>query len=155
LSDLRGPIGELLTDYGWLIDNDRLEEWVELFTEDGRYDVIPRDNYDRHLPLCLISCKNRSMIRDRILSLRVANEYNLHYDRHVIGPPKILEQDSVSARIEASYVVLQTDQGGNSKVFSTGAYHALLVLDDGRMRIRDNVVVVDTFCVPTLIATPI
>lgn len=155
MSDLRILAGELLIEYGWLIDNDKLEEWAELFTEDARYDIIPRENYDRGLPLCLVSCKNRAMIRDRILTLRVANEYNIHYDRHIIGPAKIIEQDQRSVRIEANYLVLQTDQGGNSKVFSTGAYRDLLILDNGRMRIKDKVVVVDTFCVPTLIATPI
>lgn len=155
MSTLRTAVSELLVDYGWLLDNDKLEQWAELFTEDGRYDVIPRENYERGLPLGLISCKNRAMIRDRILALRIANEYNIHYDRHVIGPARILQQDSDGARIEANYLVVQTDHGGNSKVFSAGAYHARLVHDAGGLRIRENVVVADTFCVPTLIATPI
>lgn len=153
--EMRNLIADLLVEYGWRIDNDKLEDWVELFTEDARYDVIPRDNYERGLPLCLISCKNRAMIRDRILALRVANEYNLHFDRHIISTAKIIEQGDETIRIEANYVVLQTDQTGSSKVFSTGVYHDLLVLENGRLLIKDKVVVVDTFCVPTLIATPI
>jgi len=145
----------LMAEYGMALDEDRLEDWVELFDEQCDYRVVTRENVEQGLPNVLMWCDNKNMLRDRVESYREVNEYNLHYDRHVIGPPKILQQDGVSARIEANYVVLQTDQGGNSKVFSTGAYHALLVLDDGRMRIRDNVVVVDTFCVQTLIATPI
>ena len=155
MSGMRELVDELLADYAWLIDNDKLEEWAELFTEDARYDIIPRENYDRGLPLCLISCKNRAMIRDRILALRIANEYNIHYDRHIIGPTKIIEQNETTVRIEANYLVVQTNQDGDSKVFSTGVYRDLLVLVDGRLRIKDKVVVADTFRVPTLIATPI
>jgi anthranilate 1,2-dioxygenase small subunit len=155
MTDMRTLARELLIDYGWLIDNDKLEEWANLFTEDARYDIIPRENYERGLPLCLISCKNQAMIRDRILALRMANEYNIHYDRHIIGPAKIIEQDQNSIRIEANYLVMQTNQGGHSKIFSTGVYRDLLVIQNDRLRIREKIVVADTFCVPTLISTPI
>lgn len=155
MNRVRELVDELLADYAWLIDNDKLEEWTELFTEDARYDIIPRENHERGLPLCLISCKNRAMIRDRVLALRVANEYNIHYDRHIIGPTKIIGHDEGTVRIEANYLVLQTSQAGDSKVFSTGVYRDLLVLVEGRLRIKDKVVIADTFRVPTLIATPI
>jgi len=155
MSRMRELVDEVLAEYAWLIDNDKLEGWTELFTEDARYDIIPRENHDRGLPLCLISCKNRAMIRDRILALRIANEYNIHYDRHIIGPTKIAEQDESTVRIEANYLVVQTNQDGDSKVFSAGVYRIFLVLVDGRLRIKDMVVVADTFRVPTLIATPI
>jgi 3-phenylpropionate/cinnamic acid dioxygenase small subunit len=155
MRDWRSLVADFLIEYAWLLDNDKLEEWVQLFEAEGRYKVVPRDNYDRGLSLGLLSCKNRSMIRDRILALRIANEYNIHYDRHIVGPAKIMGQSDESIRIQVNYLVVQTDQGGNSKVFSTGVYHDELVLRDDRLLIRDKLVVVDTFCVPTLIATPL
>lgn len=151
----RAAIDDLFTDYGWLLDNDKLEEWTGLFTESARYDVIPRENFDRGMPLCLIACRNRTMLRDRILALRVANQFNIHHDRHVIGRSKIVEEGAGRARVETNYLVLQTDQGGSTKVFSAGAYRSVVVREDGAMRLAEQIVVVDTFCVPTLIATPI
>lgn len=32
--------------YVSLIDTDRLEEWPNLFTEDGVYEVVPKENAD-------------------------------------------------------------------------------------------------------------
>lgn len=155
MRDWRNLVADFLVEYAWLLDNDKLQEWVQLFEPEGRYNVVPRDNYDQGLSLGLLSCKNRSMIQDRILALRVANEYNIHYDRHIVGPAKLIEQLGDSIRIEANYLVVQTDQGGYSKVFSAGVYRDDLVLRDERLLIRDKLVVVDTFCVQTLIATPL
>lgn len=151
----RALIQDLMAEYAWRLDNDRLEEWAELFTEDARYEIVPRDNHVRGLPLALISCRNRAMLRDRILALRVANEYNIHQDRHIIGPARVMSEQEDGLRIEANYVVVQTDSGGHSKVFSAGVYKDWLQRRDGQLFIREKIVVVDTFCVPTLIATPL
>ena len=48
---LREQAHELLETYGRLLDEDRLEDWVELFAEDCRYEIISRENRDQNLPL--------------------------------------------------------------------------------------------------------
>lgn len=151
----REQIQDLLAEYAWRLDNDKLEAWTELFTEDARYEILPRDNVDRGYPLALMCCRNQAMLRDRVLALRVANEYNLHYDRHVIGVPKYMGAGGDEIALEANYVVIQTDQHGASKVFSSGVYQDRIAVRDGVMRIKEKRVIVDTFCVPTLIATPL
>ena len=40
-----------------LLDAVRLEEWVECFTDDGRYYILSRENYERKLPLRLFQCR--------------------------------------------------------------------------------------------------
>jgi len=151
----REQVEDLLAEYAWRLDNDKLEEWTELFTQDARYEILPRDNLDRGYSLALMCCRNQAMLRDRVLALRVANEYNLHYDRHVISVPKYISVGDEEIVFEANYVVIQTDQHGNSKVFSSGVYKDRVVMQDGILRIKEKLVVVDTFCVPTLIATPL
>lgn len=155
MTQYREGIQDLLAEYAWLLDNDKLEEWTELFTPDARYEILPRDNVDRGYPLALMCCRNQAMLRDRVLALRVANEYNLHYDRHVIGIPKYMSVSHDELAFEVNYVVIQTDQHGSSKVFSSGVYKDRVAVEDGVMRIKEKLVVVDTFCVPTLIATPL
>lgn len=155
MTQYREQIQDLLVEYAWRLDNDKLEEWTELFTEDARYEILPRDNVDRGFPLALMCCRNQAMLRDRILALRVANEYNIHYDRHIINAPKIMDVQFDEICIEANYLVVQTNQDGVSKVFSAGVYKdRIKVIDDG-LRFKEKLVVVDTFCVPTLIATPL
>ena len=155
MTQYREQIQDLLVEYAWRLDNDKLEEWTELFTEDARYEILPRDNVDRGFPLALMCCRNQAMLRDRILALRVANEYNIHYDRHIINEPKIMEVVGDEICIEANYLVVQTSQEGVSKVFSAGVYKDRIKVINGSLRFKEKLVVVDTFCVPTLIATPL
>lgn len=63
----------LQEEYVGLIDTDRLEEWPELFTEDGIYEIVPKENADLGLPVGIMHCFGRPMMRDRIVSLREAN----------------------------------------------------------------------------------
>ncbi|MSP98456.1 MAG: anthranilate 1,2-dioxygenase, partial [Betaproteobacteria bacterium] len=37
-------------EYAYLIDEDRLEDWVECFTDDCLYRIVPRENLDAGLP---------------------------------------------------------------------------------------------------------
>ena len=53
----RVEIYDLFADYGYCLDEDRLEEWVDLFSADCTYKIIPRDNYDLNLPLTLMLCE--------------------------------------------------------------------------------------------------
>ncbi len=93
---------ELLFEYVARIDADRLEEWLDLFTEDARYQVVPRENVEQDLPASVILCTNKNMLRDRIVSLREANEYNLHYCRHLVSAPRVAELGADRVRLRAT-----------------------------------------------------
>jgi anthranilate 1,2-dioxygenase small subunit len=141
----------LMAEYGMALDEDRLEDWVELFAEDCDYRVVTRENVEQGLPNVLMWCDNKNMLRDRIESYRHVNEYNPHYDRHVIGPLRMLGETA----FEASYSLFQTDLEGNSRLFSVGRYRVEAVMAGGGARIRTMLVVADTGTIPSLLATPI
>jgi anthranilate 1,2-dioxygenase small subunit len=146
---------ELMAEYADRIDSDRLEEWLDLFTEDARYDVIPRENVEQGLRVSLMVCANKAQLRDRITALRSANEYNLHYDRHVISAIKARAADDGTYEIGANYAVFQTNLEGQSRLFSVGRYQDRARLENGRLLLCDKRVIVDTYSVPTLLATPL
>lgn len=153
----RERIEQLLADYVHAIDQDRLEDLPALFAEDGQYKILSRENVELNLPITLFHCNNINMLRDRILSLREANVYNPHYDRHVVGPIRMVREVGNLAEIEAGYALYQTTLEGESRLFSVGMYKDTIVFDDddGSARFKDKIVVVDTFAVPTLLSTPI
>src|SRR3954463_6024239 len=91
--------------YARLLDDDRLEEWPDLFVERGVYKVIPRENLDRQPALPIFFCDSRAMMQDRIKSLRQANVYNLHYARHVVSNIEILSEHDGSFEVAACYTV--------------------------------------------------
>ena len=148
----RAAVCDLLAEYGALIDMAKFDEWLDLFTEDCRYQIVPRENFDRGLPAALVFCHSRAMLEDRIRALREANKYNIHTDRHVIGLPRILH-DGMS--VETPFAVFQTDQEGETRLFATGLYRDRLEVSGQRLKIRDKLILLDTFAVPTLLATPL
>lgn len=153
--EARLAIEDLLTDYGHLIDSDQLEDWLDFFVEDCVYKIIPRENVARGLPLSLVLCENKNMLRDRILSLRKANIYNIHTDRHLISGIRVVGETDGIHSVEASYAVFQTNQDGETRVFSVGKYVDKVVFVDDRPKFKEKIVVVDTASIPTLLATPL
>jgi anthranilate 1,2-dioxygenase small subunit len=148
----RAAICDLLAEYAALIDMAKFGEWLGLFAEECRYQIVPRENFDRGLPAALIFCDSRAMLEDRIRALREANKYNIHTDRHVIGLPRIFED---GLALEAPFAVFQSDQEGETRLFATGLYRDRLEIVGRGLKIRDKLILLDTFAVPTLLATPL
>jgi anthranilate 1,2-dioxygenase small subunit len=145
----------LLESYGRLLDEDKLEDWIELFDTQAHYEILSRENVEQGLLLALMLCDNKDMIYDRIFSLREANIYNLHYDCHILGLPRAAPLETGEIQVSCAYSLYQSTPEGVSRLFSVGRYSMLLVESDGRLKIRKQVVTVDTSAILTLLATPI
>jgi 3-phenylpropionate/cinnamic acid dioxygenase small subunit len=146
---------DLYAAYGALIDAAEWNAWLGLFAATCRYQIIPRENAELGLPAGLIFCDSRAVLEDRITALREANKYNIHWDRHVIGLPRMLGDAKAEFSVEAPFAVYQSDQEGSSRLFATGLYRDRIVSESGGLKFRDKVVLLDTFAVPSLLATPL
>ncbi len=153
--DTRLAIDDLFADYGALLDGDRLEDWLELFVEDCVYEILPRENVELGLPVSLMLCENKNMLRDRIVSLREANEYSIHTDRHVISNVRIKGAVEGGYAVEASYAMFQADNEGNGSLYSFGSYVDEVVLDGDAAKFRRKSVIVDNWSIPHMLSTPI
>ena len=111
---------DLFTRHGSLLDDDRFDEWVDLFTDDCEYLVIARENHDRGLPLATIRCESKGYLKDRVVAVRETSMYAPRSQRHVVGAP--LQQ--ADGTWTASYAVFQTLVDEPTQVFSTGRYVA-------------------------------
>ena len=151
----RDALAGLMAEYGMALDEDRLEDWVELFDEACDYKVVTRENVEQSLPNVLMWCDNKNMLRDRVESYRQVNLYNLHYDRHVLGPLRFVKQEGSAWTFEVSYSLFQTELEGASRLFSVGRYRVEARVEDGVGRLKSVSVVADTGLVPSLLATPI
>jgi anthranilate 1,2-dioxygenase small subunit len=137
------------------LDNDRLEAWPTLFTEDCLYEIVPKENADMGLPIGIIYCNNQKMLRDRVVSLRNANIFEEHSYRHMTsGLCVVAEKDGV-IETESNYVVVQTRTNGESNVYQAGKYYDKVVRTDAGLRYQSKRVIYDTSRVQTLLATPI
>jgi len=145
----------LMAEYGMALDEDRLEDWVELFEEACDYRIVTRENVEQGLPNVLIWCDNKNMLRDRVESYRNVNLYNPHYDRHVIGLLRLVGEKDGLWTFDASYSLFQTDLEGESRLFSVGRYRVEARVEGKAAKLKTVTVIADTGQIPSLLATPI
>ena len=141
--------------YIGVIDTERLEEWPELFTEDAIYEIVPKENADLGLPMGIMHCFGRPMLRDRILALRQANLYEPHTYRHMTSGLEFEQVDENTIDMQSNYVVVQTLTDGESRVYQAGRYFDRVVRTDDGWRYQRKRAVYDTSRVQTLLVTPI
>jgi len=151
----RFALYDLFAAYGALIDAAEFDVWLSLFAAICTYYIVPRENYERGLPAGLVYCDSRAVLEDRIRALREANKYNIHTDRHLIGLPRLTGEEGEAKLVEAPFTVYQTDQEGETRLFATGLYRDRIVIEVGGLKFRDKLVLLDTFAVPSLLATPL
>jgi 3-phenylpropionate/cinnamic acid dioxygenase small subunit len=138
-----------------LIDENRLDEWLDCFEERSSYIVIPRDNHVRGFEAALMHCSTKARLADRVLCLQKANKVNPHYDRHILGGSLVGSSNEGIMEVDTNFMVVQTDLDGASKLFCAGSYKDRIRVDGTSPQIVGRRVIVDTFSVPTMLATPL
>lgn len=152
---LRLRIEALAADYVHCIDEDRLELWPDFFTEDGQYRVLTRENHEQGLPLGLIYCDGKGMLRDRISALRVANVFEPHVYCHITGALKLLERTGGETRTQSNFTVMRTMANGAMSVFACGRYLDRIVEADDGLKYAERTVILDSRRIDTLLVIPI
>ncbi|HZR68717.1 MAG TPA: aromatic-ring-hydroxylating dioxygenase subunit beta [Burkholderiales bacterium] len=152
---LRLRVEDLSARYVHCIDDDRLEEWPELFVERGRYRVTTAENHERGLPLPIVYADSRAMLRDRVAALRQANIYEPQRYRHLVSSLIVDRVDANTAEAVSNFHVVRVMQTGESMLFATGRYLDRVRLDGGRALFEERVVVLDSRAIDTLLAIPL
>jgi len=152
---LRYEIEELLAEYAAVLDAVDLERWPEFFTEQCFYEVIPRDNYDRGLPLALMRCESKGMLRDRVTAMRDTMMYEPRYLRHLISGIRVTGQTPAGITVEANYAVFETPVDAMTRVFNVGRYIDRLVREHGQLKFAEKHCVFDSLLVPNSLIYPI
>jgi anthranilate 1,2-dioxygenase small subunit len=153
---LHHEVNNFNSAYAAALDEQRLTDWVEMFTDDAFYIFISRENADKGMPVGLIYCDSKGMIYDRAFALEKTAMYAPRYLRHIIGNLQILGQDQDGAiRARANYVVIQVlYDRPEAKLHQVGVYHDVFRRVDGALKlaerrcIYDNLLVDNALCLP-------
>jgi len=146
---------ELNALYVECIDDDRLEEWPDLFVANCTYSVVARENHERNLMLSAIYCDSKGMLADRIVSLRKANIFPVHSYRHILGPTRIVSGDNVKVTAQTNYVVFMTRADGRTEIYNSGKYIDEIDCSGERALFISKVAVFDTNVIDTMMVRPI
>jgi len=152
---LRLRIEALYAEYAQTIDDDLLEEWPELFVENGTYRVTTRENHGKGLSLAIMYCDGRGMMSDRISALRLANIYEPHVYCHLTSSVRVVDSTPEEIQTQANFAVIRTMQEGEQTIFACGRTFDRIVEAGGRLLFKDRLVVLDSRQVDTLLVIPI
>ena len=146
---------QLYADYASTVDAGDWDGWCNFFTDDCTYRLVPRENHERGLPLATLAFESKGMLQDRAYAVRETLFHDPYYQRHVIGPVRVLRVDGEAIHCEANYAVFRTKLSGLSTVFNVGRYIDLVQRTASGLRFKSRVCVYDSEMIPNSIIYPI
>jgi len=154
---LHRDIEDFNNAYAAALDDGRLNDWAEMFTDDAFYVIISRENADRGMPVGLVYCENKGMIQDRAFAVAKTEMFAPRYLRHIIGNTQILgEDDNGDIRARANYVVVQVlFDRPEAKLHQVGVYHDKFRRVGGELRLAERRCVYDNLLVDNALCLPV
>jgi anthranilate 1,2-dioxygenase small subunit len=154
---LRHEVETFNTIYATALDEQRLMDWVELFADDALYVVLSRENFERNLPVGLIYCENKGMIRDRAFALKETAMFAPRYLRHMIANLTVQEEASDGTIVaRANYVVLQVlFDRPDATLHQVGTYYDRFRRTPNGLKLAERRCVYDNLLVPNALCLPV
>ena len=146
---------QLYADYASTVDAGDWEGWCEFFCDDCEYRLVPRENFERGLPLATLFFESKGMLKDRAYAIRETLFHDPYYQRHVVGAPRLLRVDGERLECEANYAVFRTKLSGLTTVFNVGRYLDTVLRTPQGLKFASRVCVYDSEMIPNSIIYPI
>jgi salicylate 5-hydroxylase small subunit len=146
---------QLQAAYAAAVDAADWDAWCELFIDDCRYRLQPRENHDRGLPLATLSFESKGMLQDRIYGIRETLFHDPYYQRHVLGPTLVRGREAGRIHTETNYAVYRTKLSEPTTVFNVGRYLDEIVRTPEGLRFATRLVIYDSELIPNSIIYPI
>ncbi|CAB3826380.1 MAG: aromatic-ring-hydroxylating dioxygenase subunit beta [Achromobacter pulmonis] len=154
-TSLRARLRDFYDDYAYCLDEGRLEEWPDFFTEDCHYRVLSRENHDAGLPLGLIYCMNKNMLRDRVTALRETTMFEPRSLRHFISGVRVIEAQDDRVVAQANFAVMESLSDREPTLNMVGRYLDELRLTPQGPRLTRRDCVYDNYRVRTSLIVPL
>src|SRR5262245_20503310 len=153
--ELRLELEELYAGYSACLDEERFEDWPAFFTDPCVYQIVPRDNFERGLPLATWLCESRGYLLDRVTAIRKTAVYAPRYLRRMVSGIRALGWSDGLLEVRANYLALETLQDELTRVFNVGQYRDKLVVDGGKLKFREKLCIFDSILVPNSLIYPL
>jgi salicylate 5-hydroxylase small subunit len=152
---LRARVEALYADYTEALNEDRFEDWPNLFTEACFYLITSRENHERKLPLGLMRAQSRGMLQDRVTAIRKTAMYGPRSIRRVYSGVRIVKQEGARIHSSSSYIAVETLPDELSRVFNAGRSEDVIEFDGERMLFASRIVIYDTLLIPNTLVYPL
>jgi 3-phenylpropionate/cinnamic acid dioxygenase small subunit len=153
--ELRLAAEELYADYTACLDEERFEEWPEFFVDQCVYKIVPRENFERGLPLATWLCESKGYLEDRVVAIRKTSVYAPRLIRRLVSGIRILGWTGELLEVRASYAAFETLTDELTRVFNVGQYRDRLAVEDGRLKFKEKLCIFDSLLVPNSLIYPL
>jgi anthranilate 1,2-dioxygenase small subunit len=153
--ELRLELEELYAEYVACLDEERFEAWPDFFTDDAVYRIIPRENFDRGLPIATLHCESKGYLKDRVIAIRQTSVYAPRYMRRLVSNLRILGWQDGWLEVRANYAAFETLHDEMTRVFSVGRCHDKLVVVDDSLKFKEKLVIFDSELIPSSLIYPL
>ncbi|MDE2765328.1 MAG: aromatic-ring-hydroxylating dioxygenase subunit beta [Chloroflexota bacterium] len=141
----RQQVEDFLFEEAALLDEWRLYEWLDLFTQECGYYVPPTDvpDGDHHTSLFLIA-DDRDRLESRVSQLKgrfVHAEYPNSRTRRLISNVRIREASGDTLRVTSNFIVYRMRLEVTDAY--VGRYEHTLVHEDGGLKIKERRAILD------------
>ncbi|HEX4737317.1 MAG TPA: aromatic-ring-hydroxylating dioxygenase subunit beta [Allosphingosinicella sp.] len=151
----RSDLREFYEDVAACLDAEALADFPAFFTEDAKYQVISRENYDDGLEHAPIFCLGRAMIEDRITATVEAALYQPRSLRHFISGVRVVEAGADEVRTEANFLIVESLIEQEPQILMVGRYLDRVVREEGALRFRERTCVYDNYRIRTTLVIPV
>lgn len=153
--DLRLELDELYAQYAGCLNEERFEDWPNFFVEQCVYKIVPRENFERGLPLATMLCESRGYLLDRVVAIRKTAVYAPRAIRRLVSGLRIIGWTGEVLEARADYAVFETLIDDLTRVFNVGEYRDRIVVDGGCLRFKEKICVFDSQLVPNSLIYPL
>ena len=154
-ADLRADVADLHAAYAACLDDGRFDDWPDFFTDDCVYRVVPRENFERGFPLAIMDLSGTGMLRDRVYGVSSTLFHAPYYQRHIIGPTRIVARDGDMLECRTNYLVVRTKRDLPSEIFNAGEYRDRIAVTGAGLRFVEKLCIFDSELIPNSIIYPI
>jgi anthranilate 1,2-dioxygenase small subunit len=151
---LRREVEDFHAAYADTLDRGDIEGWPEFFTEDAVYRVVARDNLEAGLPLCLMLCEGKGMLKDRAYAIAHTEMYSPRYLQHQISLIRVSGFDDMQVSAEANYVLFETLVDEPTRLLQAGRYRDRFSRTETGLLLAERVCVYDSVTVPNCMVFP-
>jgi 3-phenylpropionate/cinnamic acid dioxygenase small subunit len=153
--ETRFGITDLYAAYSAALDEGRYSDWASLFTDDAVYRLVPKENYDRNLPIAIIYCDGKGMIEDRAFTTVETTIAQPRSLRNFVTGIAVREVVDAGYEVGASFLVVQTMLDRGTEIVMSGRCIDCVVQDGERFLFARKTCVSDTLLYPTSVVAPV
>ena len=155
LRETRLEIEDFNYAYAETLDRMDVNGWVEFFTEDALYHVIARDNAESSLPLGLIYCEGKAMMKDRAYALLNTEMFAPRYLHLSITNARVIEIIEGRIKATANYTLVETLVDEPSRVQQVGKYRDVFVRSKGKLLLEERICIYDSVMIDNCLVFPV